>query len=337
MFEYCGIIHVHSTYSDGSGSIPTILHAAQDANLDFLVLTDHNSLGARTDGWEGWHGRTLLMVGDEVSGRRGHCLALGTRQRVNHHQALQGMLGDIHHQDALSFVAHPHGRYRPLFREHNHAWGDWTADSFTGLELWSYMFDWIKDFRYFRFWGHYRHPERHISGPDPQTLQKWDEICQLRPCVAIGGVDAHARKYGPLPMVVFPYKDAFRTLRTRVILTEALTGSRERDMAAILGALQHGHCYIAYDGLEMAGGVRFQLSDGTSMMGDTACFRSPLSIDVQLPREADLKFLWNGQTIATVRTRQHTFPVEKPGVYRAEARLQGSPWIYTNPIYLRAQ
>ncbi|MFT5369570.1 MAG: hypothetical protein ACI8V2_004548 [Candidatus Latescibacterota bacterium] len=337
MFEYCGVIHVHSTYSDGSGSVPTILNAAHTSQLDFLILTDHNSLKARAEGWEGWHGNTLLIVGDEVSGRRGHCLAMGTQQRVNHRQNHQDILHDIHHQGGLSFIAHPHGTYRPLFKERNHSWGDWSADDFTGLELWSYMFDWVQDFRYYRFWNHYRYPNRYITGPDPQTLQKWDQICQKRPCVAIGGIDAHARKYSPLPLVVFPYENAFLTLHTRIFLNKPLTGSKQEDISAILQALQQGHCYISYDGLVSGAGVRFQTSDGHLMMGDEATFEGPVNIDIQLPLKADLNIIHNGQTIAHHQTQSHTFQAKQPGVYRVEARIQDSPWIYTNPIYLRAQ
>lgn len=337
MFEYCGVIHVHSTYSDGSGSIPTILNAAHQAELDFLILTDHNSLRARSEGWEGWHGETLLMIGDEVSGRRGHCLAIGTQQRVNHRQTHQGILNDIHRQNGLSFIAHPHGTYRPLFTEHNHSWENWAADNSTGLELWSYMFDWIHDFKYYRFWNHYKYPHRHITGPDAQTLNKWDQLCQKRRCVAIGGIDAHARKYPLLPFVVFPYEDAFRTLHTRIYLKSPLTGNKQEDIEAILKALQQGHCYISYDGLMSGAGVQFHTADEQFMMGDETLFQSPTKIDVHLPQHATLNIICNGQTIAQHQTQHHTFLAEKPGVYRIEARIQDSPWIYTNPIYLRAQ
>ena len=334
-FEYCGVIHVHSTYSDGSGSVPTILHAAQD--VDFLVLTDHNTLGARVDGWEGWHGNTLLIVGDEVSSRRGHCLALGTMRRVNHWQSPQGILDAIHKQNGLSFIAHPHGVYRPLFKTHNHAWKDWGVEGFTGLELWSYMFDWIRDFRYYRCWGHYRHPERYIRGPHPETLKTWDRICQTRRCVALGGVDAHARKYKPLPMAVFPYPHAFGTLHTRVLLSEPFSGDTKRDIDAVLHALREGRCFIAYDFLCNASGARFHSADGALHMGDEALFEKPVELSVHLPRRADVTVVCNGFPIQNTHTDILNFSASSPGVYRIEAHLNNTPWIYTNPIYLRAK
>ena len=50
--------------------------AANRAGLDFLVLCDHSSLQARTDGQDGWRGRTLVLIGTEVTTDTGHLLAL---------------------------------------------------------------------------------------------------------------------------------------------------------------------------------------------------------------------------------------------------------------------
>ena len=42
-----GVVHVHSTLSDGSGSPEEIVAAAVAAGLDFVVLTDHNNFYAK--------------------------------------------------------------------------------------------------------------------------------------------------------------------------------------------------------------------------------------------------------------------------------------------------
>ena len=42
MFTYAGNIHIHSSYSDGSGSIEEIAKAAAKAGLDYIVITDHS-------------------------------------------------------------------------------------------------------------------------------------------------------------------------------------------------------------------------------------------------------------------------------------------------------
>ena len=76
--ELTGIIHCHSTYSDGTGTVPEIAAAARANDLDYLLLTDHDTLAAAQNGEEGWHGSVLLLVGAEVSPyRRNHYLAFG--------------------------------------------------------------------------------------------------------------------------------------------------------------------------------------------------------------------------------------------------------------------
>jgi hypothetical protein len=42
-----------------------MLEAAREAEVDALLLTDHDTLGARRDGWEGLHDGVFLMVGGD--------------------------------------------------------------------------------------------------------------------------------------------------------------------------------------------------------------------------------------------------------------------------------
>ena len=40
------VVHVHSTYSDGTAGIPELVGAAAEAGADAVLLTDHDSLAA---------------------------------------------------------------------------------------------------------------------------------------------------------------------------------------------------------------------------------------------------------------------------------------------------
>ncbi len=42
--DYKGAIHIHSRYSDGSGSLQEIVKSANLAGLDYLIITDHHTL-----------------------------------------------------------------------------------------------------------------------------------------------------------------------------------------------------------------------------------------------------------------------------------------------------
>ena len=70
MYEYVGAIHVHSKFSDGSGDVKGIAETANSSGLDYLILTDHNTLRAKAEGYEGWYGNTLLLVGVEINDRK---------------------------------------------------------------------------------------------------------------------------------------------------------------------------------------------------------------------------------------------------------------------------
>jgi hypothetical protein len=49
--DLAGALHVHSTYSDGAGDVPTVMDAAREAGVDFVLLTDHNTQRPLRDGW----------------------------------------------------------------------------------------------------------------------------------------------------------------------------------------------------------------------------------------------------------------------------------------------
>ncbi|NIM98049.1 MAG: hypothetical protein GTO24_08230, partial [candidate division Zixibacteria bacterium] len=57
--DYRGAIHIHSTYSDGKGTIEEIAASARQVGLDFVITPDHDTLAPLTDGKEGWHDGVL--------------------------------------------------------------------------------------------------------------------------------------------------------------------------------------------------------------------------------------------------------------------------------------
>src|SRR5437868_6676544 len=67
------VVHLHSTHSDGTGTVPQIVSAGQRAGVDVVMLTDHNTRAGAD--LEGWHRSVLLLVGEEVTPeRRDHTL-----------------------------------------------------------------------------------------------------------------------------------------------------------------------------------------------------------------------------------------------------------------------
>jgi predicted metal-dependent phosphoesterase TrpH len=51
--DLAGVIHCHSTHSDGTGTVAQVAAGAQAAGLDYVLLTDHDTLAAADRDEEG--------------------------------------------------------------------------------------------------------------------------------------------------------------------------------------------------------------------------------------------------------------------------------------------
>jgi hypothetical protein len=144
------VVHVHSTYSDGRATVDELVAAAAAAGAVALLLTDHDSLQARRDGWQGWHDGVFVLVGTEVSPKHGHYLAFGLDADVPHAGRSAVQIAEaVRHAGGLGFASHPfssggHMLFPPLARRIvlPHGWpalGD--PRGCDGIELWSLTTD----------------------------------------------------------------------------------------------------------------------------------------------------------------------------------------------------
>src|SRR6266550_584412 len=116
MHDLACVVHLHSTYSDGTGTVPQIARAARTNHLDAVLLTDHDTLEARRRGEEGWHGDVLVLVGEEVTPKdRDHYLAFGLDREVKRRQPAAGICADVARAGGFGFAAHPFSRGSPRF------------------------------------------------------------------------------------------------------------------------------------------------------------------------------------------------------------------------------
>jgi len=346
LHDYKGCLHIHSTYSDGHYSVPEILDAARDAGLDYVVLADHTTLEAREDGFQGWHDGVLLAVGVELLAGHHHCMALGLEDLdgADRRTATPEKLDAIKRHGAAVFVVHPRPVHKPLFDVWVPGWTDWHLETFDGLEIWPYLHDWISDLHPWNFLSHYRHPDRWIKGPDPAVLRQWDAIGHRRPVAGIGSLDNHAKRFpfkrrGPVLFEIFPHRYAFRTVRTHVLSPEPFSGRAREDIPRLYRLLASGRCYVSYDLLADATGFRFEAARaGLAVeMGDEIPAGDPAEFRAVCPADAALRLLRDGEPVAAAHGRELLASGREPGVYRVEARLGGRPWIFSNPIYLRAE
>ena len=79
-YDYRGVIHCHSTYSDGTGDMEEIAKAANDAGLDFVLMTDHDQMKPVEDGQEKWAGSSLIICGTEITPDKNHYIVFGDKK-----------------------------------------------------------------------------------------------------------------------------------------------------------------------------------------------------------------------------------------------------------------
>ncbi|MFF1378656.1 CehA/McbA family metallohydrolase [Streptomyces sp. NPDC058308] len=74
---YRGDCHLHSVHSDGKRTLAEIAALARAAGLDFINSSEHNTHAAHAHWAEHAGGDLLIMLGEEVTTRNGHVVALG--------------------------------------------------------------------------------------------------------------------------------------------------------------------------------------------------------------------------------------------------------------------
>jgi hypothetical protein len=347
--DLAGVVHVHSTYSDGTGTVPEIAAAARSNDLDFLLLTDHDTLAARDRGEEGWHDGVLVLVGEEVSpNRENHYLAFALDRPVDHAGlSPQQIVDRVNEAGGFGFLSHPFSKGSERFTRGGRGmpWRDLDCSGFTGLELWSFVTDSAERVNsipeLLRFIAA---PGRFIDHPPRRNLELWDAICRRRRCVALGGIDAHQvgiRVRNRVPLRLMAYKRSFRYLRTHLLAKTPLNGDFDHDRDLIFTALRAGRAYIAVDTVAPARGFRFwaEGTEGRSAeMGDESQ-AGEWVLKAATPRAARIALVRDGEVVAQTTGESLEHWSDAAGVYRIEAYLTAHgrerTWILSNPIYLR--
>ena len=352
MHELSCVVHLHSTYSDGTATVPELLVEARKADVDALLLTDHDTLAARRDGWEGHHEGVFLFVGIEVSPKQGHYLAFGVTEEIAHRGLSAGEIAAaVRAAGGAGFAAHPFSRgghmLIPAIARRivlPHAWP--AVDErggLDGVELWSVLTDaaesWRTPAEAVRW---LRQPEAAVAaGPPARHLAIWDAVSARRRVPAIGGLDDHQRgvRFRGRVRSPVPHWRTFNLLRTHLVCDQPLTGNVAADRETIVRALKAGAAWLHCPGVAPADGSRLwaEGADGSTieMGAEGAARRSTLRL--RLPHRAEVKVVRNGEPIHAERSAELDLDVVEPGAYRIEARIEGRFWLLSNPVHLRPE
>ena len=240
-----GAFHLHSTYSDGTGTIKEIADDAKKSGLDWIIITDHNTLSGLHNDEEGWYNGLAVIIGEEISpGSGNHYLSIGTKEEVSCKLSPQEFINKIKSLGGIGFIAHPD---ESVSRKNNYPplrWTDWNIKGFDGIEIWNYMSDWVDNYDSRLQLYHLLARHKILKGPTDNVLKWWDSLNNENTKIipAVGSLDSHALKFGPVK--VFPYHDTFKTITNHIFLKKNLSLNFDKAKIQILEALKSGNNII---------------------------------------------------------------------------------------------
>ncbi|GAA0932656.1 CehA/McbA family metallohydrolase [Pseudonocardia zijingensis] len=209
-----GDCHVHTTRSNGADlTVADVVAAASSAGLDFIAITEHNSVDGHGD-WAAYTGELVVIPGQEVVTRTGHWLALdlGPGELIDWRYGVRGgrieaELDRVRRAGGLCVAAHPHAPYVGGQLGYPFA-------LFDAVEVWNGR--WTSDL----LW----------QADNETALAEWGRglaagVATGRWLPAVGNSDAHLRGQLGTPQTV--------------VFAEALTP------AAVLAGLRAGRSWIA--------------------------------------------------------------------------------------------
>ena len=350
--ERVGVIHVHTSASCGSGTLPQVISAAKDADLSFLAITDHNLTLSDAEVAAADPPEFAVIDGEEVSTASGHYLALGTsdsRWSRGPGYDARALMSSSRAHGAVNFIAHPYG-----LRDR---WSDWGASDYDGIEIFNDDAIWRKNkvvdiaIAALLYPVNSRLALLRLARTPTENFAKWDQLLAQRPVAGICGSDAHANVLvDRFSLAHFPsYLSVFSLARQHVLLPDVAGQDPDKAGAdAILSAIKAGNSFCAIDALTPADGFTETVSSGNASAGpgNSIPWHPGEVLRVKLPSSpgaALIRVLRDGQEIAQQQGSSLDLAIPGPGHYRTEAYLRQpgltgwrrwTLWIFSNPVYV---
>lgn len=134
---FAGDNHMHTTYSDGSGSVADNVISAYQKGLSWVTITDHNTINhaAAVAVEDAKYDDFLVMFGEEVSTSPSHFLAYNINSLMPWNATLftyQQLIDSVLHNNngkGIVYLSHPYYPGLP--------WNDWSVQGYKGIEVWN--------------------------------------------------------------------------------------------------------------------------------------------------------------------------------------------------------
>ena len=347
LYDYTGSIHIHTVYSDGSGTPEEIADAASKLGIDFLIISDHDTLGALIDGKERYYNDVLVLTGVEISTEIGHILIYSPSADFRDFE-LDSCLVQLNNNKLPDYYAefcHPFYTGRPVT--------DWSYKGFDALEIFNGDTQWRDDSAaelIIALLGSiiYKNPLNNLVDSPEKNIQKWCELMEERRIYQIGAVDAHSNiKISKNFKLKFPsYDKSLRFVKTHIVTKEKLSGTYDKDKYIVFNCLKKGKCYTELGNFTDPSGFIFNAKNEhkTAYIGDE--IEGRVKFSVVLPDTADIiiKLYNNNKTVHTSDYYKMEYTTIEPGMYWIEVsqirrkppffKKVERPWIISNPIFV---
>lgn len=303
-----GELHCHTWHSDGHLSPPALVDRARQRGLDFLAVTDHNTISVQRELATLRDPGLILIRGIEATTFGGHFTVWGIPDwidfRANQPEAMRAALQDANQRGGLTSCAHP----KPFGPD----WAFPEVDNFQCVEVWNGPW----------------------NGLDELSLDFWLKLlAKGRRVPAVGGSDYHR-----------PGEQAGGMARDLGTPTSWVFVPGAPGASAILDAVRQGHVSLSSAPdepfLELRAGAGY-----AALQGDNLPHAAELAVQVRCLRGAGLHLtlldqngrLWE-EAIAKASTVISCQVETAASQYvRAELRdADGRMGAMTNPIYLTA-
>lgn len=338
--QYLGGIHIHSSFSDGTGDIEEISRAAKSAGLDWIIISDHNSLEIE----EGMYNGVCVIKGEEISPpNENHYLALGINNFVSP-TTPANFVEDVRTQGGFGFAAHPFEGINAKGNLRNNSYPPirWQDKSIApdGVEIWNWFSAWgdsVDSSNIFTLAFAYLFRNSLVNEPSAEALTWWDELNNEKENIvpAIGGIDAHALKITDylFPVTVFPYKKMLRTITNVISLKEPLARDFETKKNQILSAIRSGNNLIVNRAVCNNVPEIYVLAQNKCVLsGERAKLSEELSLCVNVGKKSLIKVFCDGIEIKNIVSSSLKLLLDKVGKYRVGITINGKGFAYSNPI-----
>lgn len=310
-----GDLHAHTFHSDGNWTVKGLLDFAENNNLDFISITDHNTFAhhAETEAVAKNYKNLLVLRGEEVTTYGGHFNVWGLpkNELIDFRVApkdllrLQTVVDGVHRLGLIASLNHPTARCGGC----DWSYGDWAK--MDSVEIWNGAWD----------------------NEDEAALKKWDEVLQKGfRLTAIGSSDTHT-----------PPLNGNANGRALGVPTNHV-GMKKLTQTELLAAIKNGRVWISDKPTDYS--LEFSAFNNSRInIGETnASLIGKTRLDCKaknFPSGSTVSLISNGQVLQTEKIEQaeyaftKTFEVEKDSYFRLEVRNEkGVMLAFTNPIYV---